>query len=134
MTVLVGYIPTPEGRAALALAAAEAQLRGAALVVVNAHRDDRLSDPTVVDEGDEELARYRREAEARGTPVEVVVPHGADPAEAITRAAREHDAALVVIGVRHRSAVGKLILGSTAQQVLMDAPCPVLTVRADAWT
>ena len=35
-----------------------------------------------------------------------------------------------VIGIRRRSAVGKMVLGSNAHRILMDAPCPVVTVRA----
>jgi nucleotide-binding universal stress UspA family protein len=52
------------------------------------------------------------------------------PAEAILRVAAEKDARLIVIGVRRRTPVGKLILGSTSQQVLLDASCPVLAVKA----
>jgi hypothetical protein len=37
---------------------------------------------------------------------------------------------LPVIGIRRRSAVGKMVLGSNPHRILMDSPCPVLTVRA----
>jgi nucleotide-binding universal stress UspA family protein len=132
MTVLVGYIPTTEGLRALRLAGEEAHLRSQGLVVVNVHRDDRPSDVRIVEEDDEHLERVRRDLAARGTPVEVAVPHGVDPAEALMQEARDRDASVIVIGLRHRSAVGKLLLGSTAMKILMHAPCPVLTVRVDA--
>ena len=38
-------------------------------------------------------------------------------------------AELCVIGIRRRTAVGKMLLGSNANRIIMDAPCPVLTVR-----
>ena len=42
----------------------------------------------------------------------------------------EVGAELCVIGIRRRSAVGKMLLGSNAHRILMDSPCPVLTVPA----
>jgi nucleotide-binding universal stress UspA family protein len=54
---------------------------------------------------------------------------GRDASEEILAVAHERRAELVVIGLRRRSPVGKLLLGSTAQRVLLDAPCPVLAVK-----
>ena len=55
---------------------------------------------------------------------------GLDPAEDLINVAEEVSADLIVIGLRRRSPVGKLILGSNAQRILLDAPCPVLAVKA----
>ena len=52
-----------------------------------------------------------------------------EPATLIVEQASIHEARLVVIGLRRRSPVGKIVLGSTAQAVLFHAPCPVLSVR-----
>ena len=41
------------------------------------------------------------------------------------------DAELLVIGIRHRNPVGKLLLGSVAQQLLLECPKPVLAVKPD---
>ncbi len=55
---------------------------------------------------------------------------GLTPAEDLVRAASDFEADLIVIGLRRRSAVGKLLLGSNAQEILLEAKCPVLTVKA----
>ena len=57
-------------------------------------------------------------------------PSGTRAADEILRIAADRGADLIVIGLRRRSPVGKLFLGSTAQQMLLDAPCAVLAVKA----
>ena len=56
--------------------------------------------------------------------------HGLEPAEDLLSVAESSSAELIVIGLRRRSPVGKLILGSNAQRILLDAHCPVLAVKA----
>ena len=56
---------------------------------------------------------------------------GVEPAEDLVKVAEETSAELIVIGLRRRTPVGKLILGSNAQRILLDAPCAVLAVKAD---
>jgi nucleotide-binding universal stress UspA family protein len=123
--IVVGYVDKPEGRAALHRAAVEAKLRRARLVVVNAGGATDTSP-------DETLAAVRAELAGEGLANEVrgSAP-GLEPAEDLIAVADEIAADFIVIGLRRRSPVGKLILGSNAQRVLLDAPCPVLAVKAD---
>ncbi|WP_201931094.1 universal stress protein [Nocardioides donggukensis] len=126
-TIVVGYSPDPPGTAALDAALEEARVRDARLLVVNATRGGALGDDTYACAEDLE-ALERRLAEC-GVAGEVHQPMGRDVAELILAAAEEADAALLVIGVRRRSAVGKLLLGSVSQRVLLGAECPVLAVK-----
>jgi nucleotide-binding universal stress UspA family protein len=54
---------------------------------------------------------------------------GREPGEDLVEFAAEHQAAEIIIGIRRRSKVGKLLFGSTAQFVILNAPCPVVTVK-----
>jgi nucleotide-binding universal stress UspA family protein len=127
MAVVVGYAPTPEGEPALAAAGEEARRRGTPLVVVSSTRGESHVDPTY--RPTSTLAHLTAALRSGGLAVEVREPQVDDPADAIVGTAEAVGAELVVIGLRRRSAVGKLLLGSTAQRVLMRAPCNVLAVR-----
>jgi len=130
-TIVVGYVPKPEGRAALARAAEEALLRGSRLVVVNSHRGGREFDSEDALGSEQQLADVRRRLDGSGVEHEVrQLVRGLDPADDLVAVAEEVGAEIIVIGLRRRSPVGKLILGSNAQRVLLDAPCPVLAVKA----
>ncbi|MGH3470631.1 MAG: universal stress protein [Nocardioidaceae bacterium] len=131
--IVVGYVPKAEGRAALRLAAEEAKLKRASLVVVNSHRGGREFEGDDAMKAEAQLEEVRSELREAGVQHEVrQLVRGFDPAEDLVGVAEEVAADLIVIGLRRRSPVGKLILGSNAQRVLLDAPCPVLAVKAGA--
>jgi nucleotide-binding universal stress UspA family protein len=129
MVIVVGYVPKPEGRAALDRAIEEADIRGGRLVVVNASRGDAYVDAGYAGVQDLELVKSRLADAGVEHEVRQLV-RGHEPAEEVVELAEELDAELIVIGMRHRTAVGKFLLGSTAQRILIDAHCPVLAVKA----
>ena len=127
--VVVGYIPSAEGRAALDRGIVEARLRNARLVAVNTTRGDSLVDERYL-QGD---ARTALEAELAALDIDSElrqVRDGEDVAESLEAVANDVNASLIVIGLRRRSAVGKLILGSAASRILLTVSHPVLTVKA----
>ena len=128
--VVVGYAATPEGRAALARAAEEALMRKVDLFVVNSTRRDGVVDAAAFEA---DYAPMRARLADGGIGVQVrELEAGAEPADALIGIAEELRPLVLVIGLRRRSPVGKLILGSNAQRVLLDASCPVLAVKAES--
>lgn len=127
ITIVVGYTPTRFGAAAVSAAIEEARLRGGRLHVVNVSRGDAWVDPNLAEP--RELTTLDDHLAECGVEHEVVQLVGGEPAAEVLRAAKETGAGLVVIGVRRRTAVGKFLLGSTAQAILLDAACPVLAVK-----
>ena len=129
MTVVIGYIPDEYGEAALQLGLQEAETRQHACGGRQRHTRRRLRRQAVrrragLTDLDERLT-------AAGVDHRVHQAVGVDVGEEIVRVAEVNHAELVVIGIRPRSPVGKVMMGSVAQTVIMDAPCPVLTVRPD---
>ena len=133
MAVVVGYVPTKEGRAALRRAAEESQLRRTRLIVINSNRGGRDFDATEAQHFEAELRQVQSQLDEEGIDHEVrQLVRGNDPSEDLIAVAEEVNATFIVIGLRRRTPVGKLILGSNAQRILLDAPCAVLAVKADA--
>ena len=127
MTVVVGYIPDQFGEAALTAGLEEAGRRGTDLVVVNASKGDALVDRRYV--GETAMTALQDRLSGTDVPFDVRQMIGADVAEELVRVARETAAEAIVIGLRHRTPVGKMIMGSVAQQVLLEAPCWVIAVK-----
>ena len=128
MTVVVGYVPNELGEATLAAAIEEARTRGTDLVAVNTTRADRLVDPRYAQ--DEQAQALESRLAASGVPYAVRRFTSTElAADDVLAVAEEVGAELIVIGLRHRSPVGKLIMGSTAQSILLDAECSVLAVK-----
>ncbi|MDQ1628401.1 MAG: hypothetical protein QOI54_2145 [Actinomycetota bacterium] len=131
MAIVVGYVPSPEGRAALRRGAEEARLRATRLIVINSNRGGRELDDEDALRHERELAEVRAELDEAGIENEVrQLVRGLEPADDLIAVAEEVAADFIVIGLRRRTPVGKLILGSNAQRILLEAPCPVLAVKA----
>jgi nucleotide-binding universal stress UspA family protein len=131
MAIVVGYVPRAEGRAALRRAAEEARLRSTRLVVINSNRGGSHLDDEDAVRHERELIEVREQLGREGIEHEVrQLVRGLDPADDLIAVAEEVGADFIVIGLRRRTPVGKLILGSNAQRILLDAPCPVLAVKA----
>ena len=129
MSVVVGFIPTNEGRAALDRAIEESKLRGQKLIVVGSSKGGGEFLKLGLN-FDEELTKVTDKLKTEGVDHEVHgYVRGNDPAEDLVEVAEQTGAKLIVIGLRRRSPVGKLIMGSNAQRVLLDATCDVLAVK-----
>lgn len=128
MTVLVGYVPTPEGEAAFDAALAEAGRRSEPLLLLNSPRSGA---PVSADVAPESVVRdMATRAQAAGVDLQVrQEPHDGEISDEVLRVAQETDASVIVIGLRKRSPVGKLLMGSSAQRILLDADRPVLAVK-----
>jgi nucleotide-binding universal stress UspA family protein len=127
--IVVGYSADRFGRAALEHGIAEAKLRGSSLRVVNSTAGDAYADagfaqPTEVHDIEEHLANC-------GVEFELTQPVGVDAAGELLKTMDRADAELLVIGIRHRNPVGKLLLGSVSQQLLLECPKPVLAVKPE---
>jgi nucleotide-binding universal stress UspA family protein len=160
MPVLVGFVPTPEGRAAVRQAVRECNLRGTRLIVVNSEPSLGIPDAAVAEGSSDGSATGSTEAEGtagsvglraadepgsvgevraicadlgmREPDLEIRwIRDAYEPADDVLAVAEETDAELIVIGLRKRSGVGKLFLGSSAQRILLDSSCPVLAVKVD---
>lgn len=131
MSVAVAHNDSAQGHEALRAGAEQARLRGVELVVIHvveiagtnpgeAAQHDVERDVTEVLGASDDTLSWRA----------VTSTSGGDAAGAIVDLATEAGAEMLVIGSRRRSAVGKLLMGSTVQRILLDAPFPVLVVKA----
>lgn len=130
MTILVAYVPRPEGHAALDKGIEIAKRRRERLLVVNASPGGGKEDAAMADAQDIErvenlLAGVGLDAEFKQ------FVRGQSAVAEIESMVESLQITLLIIGLRKRSAVGKLILGSVAQDLLLSVSCPVLAVKAN---
>lgn len=127
MTIVVGYTPNEYGDIALAHGIDQAKKRRSALVVVNATKGDSYVDNRFATK--DQLADLDVELSSAGVEYDVRQSMGSDVPEQVLKVVDEVKAELLVIGIRHRSAVGKMLMGSVAQRLLLDSPAPILAVK-----
>ncbi len=125
--IVIGYTADSFGHAALKHGIAEAKLRDTNVLVINAtsgesYVDSRFAGTPEVHDVEARLAQC-------GVEFELVQPVGVDAADELLAAMGREEAQLLVVGIRHRSPVGKLLLGSVAQKLILECPKPVLAVK-----
>ncbi len=130
MTILVAYVPRPEGHAALDKGIELARERNELLIVVNATPGGTGEDPSRADAQDVERVEQLLSVSSIQSEFKQFV-RGKNAVEELDELVATRDVSMLVIGLRKRSAVGKLILGSMAQEILMSISCPILAVKAN---
>lgn len=140
MSIVIGYTNRPESKAALAIARTEALLRETPLHVIHvlhapsmpsASRARTWEDLEREARGNASDLQAQLEADGLTVEVEVRIATTESPPEIFLEMIEKLKPMMFVIGIRSRSRVGKALLGSTAADVLLQAPCPVLAVKAE---
>ena len=131
MTVVVGYVPDATGYLAVTEAARQARWRETDVVIVNAVDSAGYTRPTAADELDLDALAARLDTDGMPHSIRHLDIGDGTASDAVLGVAKEVGAELLVVGIRRRSPVGKALLGSNAQRIILNAACPVLTVRSD---
>jgi nucleotide-binding universal stress UspA family protein len=132
MRIAVGFLRSAEGQAAFDRAIDETRLRGGTLIVVHSMRGGERDELETVRAYNDAFEQAEKRLDGQGIDYEVKrFARGASPSDDLLQCAEDEEVDLIVIGIRRRSPVGKLLLGSNAQDVILKANCPVLAVKPE---
>ena len=127
---LVGYTGSSESQAALKLAIEEARLHDAKLFVINSQEGGTSEKPGELAEIQEALKSARDLLADADIAFEVSESvRGLSPGEDLVRFADDNEIERIYVGVEKKSRTRKLILGSTAQFIILKADCPVVAAK-----
>ena len=130
MKILVSYDGTKESEAALEVARAHAKIFDAKLMVVSSSEGGKGEKIEDINKIKNDLDRIQKEISNEGIECEVEqLARGLTPGEDIVLYADEYDIDQIYVGIRKKSRTSKLILGSTAQFIILKAKCPVTSVK-----
>jgi nucleotide-binding universal stress UspA family protein len=130
MKIMVCYNGSRSSRTALEYGIRNAKIFNGKVFIV-ASMDNRTSDDA------QEMIRIGKEhedAESRLRHEDIeceshVLVRGLDPGEDLVKYANDNEMDYIVVGIRKRSKMDKMIFGSTAQYIILNANCPIITVR-----
>ncbi|MEJ2283080.1 MAG: universal stress protein [Desulfobacterales bacterium] len=130
MKILVSYNGTNESHAALDLAQTHAKIFNAQLVVVSSSEGGKGEKLDDINKIKQDLEKIQEEITSNGIKCQVEqLARGLTPGEDIVLYAEENDIDHIYVGIRKKSRTSKLILGSTAQFIILKAGCPVVSVK-----
>jgi len=129
MKILVGYDGSDLAKRALKVAQEHAKAFGADVIhVLHSKVTDLPTKQHKIDEQDMDDVRSSVEKEGLLCETHLLI-RNMEPGQHLVKFASEHAIDEIVIGVKQRSKVGKLLMGSTAQHVILEAQCPVVSVK-----
>lgn len=130
MKIAVAYNGTEESKHALDLAKTHAKIFNARLMVISSSEGGKGERPEEIGKIKLELDQIMTDLEEEGLQVEVdQLARGLSPGEDIVMFADENDIDQIYVGIRKKSRTSKLLLGSTAQYIILKANCPVISVK-----
>jgi nucleotide-binding universal stress UspA family protein len=130
MKILVGFDGSNQSKAALNLAIEHALAFKAKIYVVTSLFGEKETTPQEVEAAEEALGYARNSPADSGIEVETrLLIRGVSPGEDLVRFAEENNIDEIVVGLKKVSPVGKLIFGSNSRYVILNAHCPVLSVK-----
>jgi nucleotide-binding universal stress UspA family protein len=130
MKILVGYDGSNQSKDALDLAKKHAVAFGANVIIVTSLLGDKQTTAEQIREAQAGLEYAREVVASAGVPVEThLLIRGVSAGEDLVQFAADNQIDEIIVGVKKVSPVGKLIFGSNARHVILNAPCPVLSVK-----
>ncbi|MCU0538263.1 MAG: universal stress protein [Desulfobacterales bacterium] len=130
MKILVGYDGSNVAKEALKLARRHARAFGAGVDIVTSMESGTEGEQRAIDDAERGLEWAKTLFDEKGIPCKThLLIRGMSPGEDLVQFAREHEIDEIVVGVKRRSKVEKILMGSTAQYVVLQAPCPVVSVK-----
>ena len=131
MKIMICYDGSNVARDAMNLAKAHAKVFGGKVYLVRSMEGGPEVPKRDFDNAERELTEFAESVfKEDGVNCEShLLIRGLNPGEDLVQFAEEYDVDEIIIGVRKRSKVGKLLFGSTAQYVILEASCPVVSIK-----
>lgn len=130
MKILVAYKGTKESQLALELAKTHSRYFDAEILLVSSSEGGKGEDPEEISKMTIQLEEIKTALNQEGLSCEVTqLARGLSPGEDIVFFADENNVDMIYVGVQKKSRTSKLLLGSTAQYIILKASCPVISVK-----
>jgi len=130
MRILVGYDGSTSAKEALKLARKHALAFKSSVDIVTSMEKGTEQEQQAIEDAERGLEWAKTMFTDKGLDCRThLLIRGLAPGEDILEFAKESNVDEIIVGVKRRSKVGKLLMGSTAQYVILQAPCPVVTVK-----